>query len=606
MMAAQDSECRSKTETQEGDALIEEFYFDNESTLPGTSPRDSRNVREEDDDLSSVDLPALLGQFSIIFCTIFWITIDAIIPSFIPRFGFLAVGNAASDKRGRDSPTEFMDGLRGIATVIVYANHFIVNWFPVLKHQYGQSPSDIFTLQLPIFRVFLSGGAAVAVFFVISGYVLSYSGLKKISLDQRSEAFDSLASSVFRRCIRIYLPCAANTLLCALLAYNDLFVHDPPGFNVFPTRFPTLSLQLGDWWLHLKELVYPFRSVEEAIYSPPYNGHLWTIPLEIRGSWVTYGTVLASANLIPAWRMLFLCGLNIYVSSYAKWDLFLFISGIIIANMDVQRHIAARQEDASLHIHGQPGAVFLPTEEPPMIEMQHLDQGSKWSSWSRVSGVGTQRPLAVLLNILTSLRQIIYVLWPYILFVAAMYTLSGLKDPWGIDGLIISWFGTSQSSTDYMSPGGGRRNPWMMIGAALLVYSLSLSTKACHIPTFESRPTLFERLKSSCRSFRLQWLFTNCVSRYLGRISFGVYLMHGPVLFTMGTRFLVPAWAEWDAGGPDIEDRYMSWFYWAMVWNTIGVIWAGDVFTRVIDEPSARFAGKVAKFMSRNNKVTAS
>ncbi|KUJ11540.1 uncharacterized protein LY89DRAFT_594344, partial [Mollisia scopiformis] len=260
--------------------------------------------------------------------------LDVLLPSFIPRWASAAKETVSIRK---NTPTAYMDGLRGIATVVVYLTHFAVNWFPILLARYGAQASDVFILQMPIIRVFFSGRAAVATFFVVSGYALSYSALTKIHKGQRAEAFDTLSSSAFRRCMRLYLPCAADTLICALLAYYGMFRHDPLNWHAIPPSLPTLNAQLWDWWEQLKILIYPFIYVEGAPFSPRYNGHLWTIPFEVRGSWVTYGTVLISANLTPIWRLAFFVTWAIYLWVMGKWDLFLFASGILIASLDVAR-----------------------------------------------------------------------------------------------------------------------------------------------------------------------------------------------------------------------------------------------------------------------------
>ncbi|KAE8442933.1 hypothetical protein EG329_002537 [Mollisiaceae sp. DMI_Dod_QoI] len=564
---------------EEDVCLLEEFYSDNDHTiLPPTSDfgvgEDSPKSRGRIDILC---LPDLLRQFWGIFTSILLAIFDAVVPSFIPRWGALGKEQAVGRKH---SATAYLDGLRGVATIIVYFVHFIINWFPVLRNRYGATPGDTFFLQLPIIRVFLSGRAAVASFFVISGYALSYSALTKIHKGQKTEAFGTLASSSFRRCMRLYLPCAADTFICMLLSYYGFFTHDPPHWNTIPPQLPTFSAQLADWWDHQKNLMYPFNFVEGAPYSPPYNGHLWTIPLEIRGSWVTYGTVLASANLTPAWRLVFFIGWDSYLWYMGKWDLFLF-SLVPASNVPE-------------------GQACLPTEEPTVIELSthSPDEESPWSSVSELKHHRSNQ----LLNILTPIVNTLIAIWPYFLFLIAMYLLSFEHVPWGVD-FLLSW---TPHYWDRMNPANGQRpQAWRCIGAALLAYSLSLSARPSppasslqSSPSSPSPSSIFQRFTTRIRSFHLQWLFTNSVSRYLGRISFGLYLMHGPVLFCFGTKLLVPAWAAYDAEMPNPDvGKYMRAFLWAAVCNTCLVIWAGDVFTRAVDERSVRLAARMAKFM---------
>lgn len=198
----------------------------------------------------------------------------ALIPSFVTCYGS---SNFDTELDRRLSPTAYLDGVRGIACFIVFWTHFALNWFPGLKNTYGASSEDNSLLQLPLIRIIYTGDAAVATFFVISGYALSYRALSKINNGSKAEVLDTLSSATFRRCFRIYLPCAANTFICAILQYYGCFTKDPLGWNwnFLPPRLPTMSSQFWDWWGHLQVLMYPLSNVErDRVYSPPYNGHL--------------------------------------------------------------------------------------------------------------------------------------------------------------------------------------------------------------------------------------------------------------------------------------------------------------------------------------------
>ena len=75
----------------------------------------------------------------------------------------------------------------------------------------------------------------VVIFFVISGYVLSYRSLKLARQGKQVELLDSLASSVFRRWLRLHLPVAASCLLAFIFARLDLWNRMPKGWEHDPT-----------------------------------------------------------------------------------------------------------------------------------------------------------------------------------------------------------------------------------------------------------------------------------------------------------------------------------------------------------------------------------
>ena len=82
---------------------------------------------------------------------------------------------------------EQLDGLRGIAALIVMNSHFVCAFFPYLNSKFFPeifSNSDkvnnlIGFLQPPGLSIIFNGHAAVCVFFVLSGHVLSIPFHKK-------------------------------------------------------------------------------------------------------------------------------------------------------------------------------------------------------------------------------------------------------------------------------------------------------------------------------------------------------------------------------------------------------------------------------------------
>jgi hypothetical protein len=70
----------------------------------------------------------------------------------------------------------------------------------------------------PLVRVIHSGRFIVIPFFIISRYVFSLQGLKLMKAGDKEKLLDSLASSVFRRWIRLHIPVIASTFIAFLLA----------------------------------------------------------------------------------------------------------------------------------------------------------------------------------------------------------------------------------------------------------------------------------------------------------------------------------------------------------------------------------------------------
>lgn len=480
-----------------------------------------------------------------------------------------------------------------------------MNWFPALRNTYGAFPSDHYILQLPILRVLFEGHSAVATFFVISGYAVSYRALSKIHTGDTAGVLETLSSSTFRRCMRLYLPCAVNTFMCMLLRYWDLFTPDPLRWNTIPPQLDTFAAQFWDWWANQKIFMYPFLNVEGDVYSPPYNGHLWTIPLEIRGSFVVYGTVLAVAKLNPGWRMAFLVAWDAYLFYMGKWDLFLFVGGSLLANLDIPRHVRAKADVKKGDGHAESEREgLLPTSESMEKMTVNINTPSRKtaSTWTKLSRQAKPHTLRIY-KLTSLLLRVLRIPAPYILFPLSLFLLSFPHIPATLN---ISW-AYRLVPTSFNNLGsflGGKDQGVRIIGSLLLAFTLSLSpspptpplNQAFH-PNLASPLTTRNRLLGFVKTMNLQALFTNAFAQYLGRISFGFYLMHGPVLFCLGTKILVRAWIGFDAD-QDLG-KYVGWFVIAVLVNTTAIFCAADWFARVVDERSVRWAAMVARFVSR-------
>lgn len=134
-------------------------------------------------------------------------------------------------------PTSYLDGLRGVAALFVVIHHYSYT-FTASSLQGWHAAKDgnhNWFFQLPIIRVVHSGRFMVAIFFAISGYVLSHRSLKLAREGKPVELLDSLASSVFRRWLRLHLPVIASTFIAFLLARANVWTDMPPGWEHSPT-----------------------------------------------------------------------------------------------------------------------------------------------------------------------------------------------------------------------------------------------------------------------------------------------------------------------------------------------------------------------------------
>jgi hypothetical protein len=166
--------------------------------------------------------------------------------------------------------TSYLDGLRGIAAVIVVNHHALPYWNMAL-------------FKYPFFAVLLAGRGMVDIFFVVSGYVLGLKLLKLIRARDTESLLNHFASSTFRRYLRLYLPGVLITFISMLLVRQ--------GWKIGLTtvhRYDTFGEQFWDWLLESFRSANPFIHItgfwtlDDCCPKHKYDEVLWTIPVEVR------------------------------------------------------------------------------------------------------------------------------------------------------------------------------------------------------------------------------------------------------------------------------------------------------------------------------------
>lgn len=89
------------------------------------------------------------------------------------------------------------------------------------------------------------------------------------------------------------------------------------------------------------------------------------------------------------------------------------------------------------------------------------------------------------------------------------------------------------------------------------------------------------------RSAILQKPFNSAFVQYFGKISYAIYLVHGPVLHVVGYR--VERWA-WGITGVETQQQYVTGFVLGAVFVVPIVVWVADLFWRGVDARTVVFA----------------
>jgi peptidoglycan/LPS O-acetylase OafA/YrhL len=435
-----------------------------------------------------------------------------------------AVTAAPPPPSNKKHATAYLDGLRGLAALLVYIYHHI-SWFygPTddLINGYGANGNYYF-FQLPFVRILLSGGnAGVHIFFVLSGFVLSVSSLRSLRDGHIRKCYTSLMSSLVRRPFRLYLPVVGVTFAFAVSLHLPFGLAPALGW---PQVEDSLLLELRRWVMETFKALLP--STRPDVLSPwyIYNPPVYTIPVELVGSVLVFLMLALSAKLTPGLRAALygLIGLALLFSYYG-WAMACFMSGMVLA---VNETSGLEQRLASLQIHRK------------IQTTVHY--------WAFFFG------------------------WFLLCQPAGMRDIQGSYDTPGfyfLTALIPSNFYDIDSKEFWRW--------WHSWGAFLVVYGL----------------------------LKLHWaqrLFSSRPLKYLGKISFCFYLVHGPLLWTLSDRVyrffgrttapeLKTMWDDMfpipDIGVHGVTTRFLISQAVILPMN----FFFGHIGTIILDEPSVRF-----------------
>lgn len=448
----------------------------------------------------------------------------------------------------RLGPTAYLDGMRGLAAFIVFFCHYFYSSF-VISEGWGSGDANYDIFKLPFLRLVYAGPPMVAVFFIISGYALSLKPLKLARAQKWADFTTTMASFVFRRALRLFLPTAISTFMIVCLlqlgAYDwnrewsqDRTYH----WNVQETT-PDLKdgwiAQIRDWIWNMFWFLHIF-GWEKYGGSTYYDVHLWTIPIEFRASMMLFLTMLGLCRVRTAVRIGCLALITAISYRNDRWEMVLFYVGMLYAEMDIIRgaHSDPATNDAlQRQPPPAPEASGLPTSEPKPMDYVGTGQHDEGGALSRASK--------------SRLKNLGWFLFAVLsLFLLGQPDANSENTPgWRtLSTLIPAWV-------------DDKYRYFQCIGAILFVFCVA------RMPT-------------------LQRFFNSGPIQYLGKISYAIYLMHGPVLHTVGYGF-----ERWAWGITGVEGRnYHLGFFLSAIFVIPSVVWAADLFWRAVDAPVVRFA----------------
>ncbi|KAF7553048.1 hypothetical protein G7Z17_g3900 [Cylindrodendrum hubeiense] len=415
------------------------------------------------------------------------------------------------------SPTAYLDGMRGLAALFVYFCHYGVLGY-VVNHGYGWQGKMYDFWRLPFLRLWYSGPPAVSVFFVISGYALSYKPIRLMRSRKTLDFSTTMSSMIFRRAIRLFLPTTIATFMWVCLirmgVYNlskDL-IKNRKYFRKGAGSVPPIPASAIEHFVAWgKHIFYSFTKVFDFMDRgalTKYDGHLWTIPVEYRCSLYLFLVLCGTARLQTKYRYLTVFAAMSVTYRQSRWDFLMFLCGMALAEWD--------------HIRGaHVKSPALPLDEKVTQSSVHRLKPILWNLFS----------------------------------IVALYLMS---QPDGGGEETPGWvYLTSQIPEWWQRP----YRYWQSIGSVMFILAVGYSA-------FWRR------------------VFNSGLIQYLGKISYSLYIVHGPVGRMVGFHLQTLAWnitgvegKWWDTG-----------FVLGGVFSLAATIFFADIFWRAIDVPTVQFA----------------
>ncbi|KIW49032.1 hypothetical protein PV05_10748 [Exophiala xenobiotica] len=454
-------------------------------------------------------------------------------------------------------PTSYLNGLRGITSVKVFTFHYIMAFSNGGFEPWGTDSRHKYFLELPIIRYFYAGFTA-HIFFGIAGYLTTLRLFQLIDRhDQASQSkvLINISGALFRRAFRLYLPTFIITLITAHYIYFGFYEGNRPlledHLKLFPgdwnepkpERAATYWKQLYFWGHEMFDLTNIFTA--GAVY-PWHDQHLWSILAELKGSLFLYMVLMATAQCRVYVRLAVMCAMTYMYFLWNHWEIWVYILGAIVAQIDL---LLTEREDRKNQLlpSGVPDRFPpSPPRSPAPDEMKRQDQ-YPWTQYFRPS---TIMP--------TTGRAWLRILGFLVAFYFLSYPIHGSRDyapgyVW-LNQIIPEWM----DRKDKFYPN---------IGTAMLLLLLA---------------------RSDPYTSKWRWILNTNVAQYLGKISFALYLVHGPILHAFG--YMLPQRIWWMMGiqGVDATDAvwsavvFVGWAFSLAVSLCVADVWTREVESRCV------------------------
>ncbi|KFZ18230.1 hypothetical protein V501_01329 [Pseudogymnoascus sp. VKM F-4519 (FW-2642)] len=221
-------------------------------------------------------------------------------------------------------------------------------------------------------RLVIQGQSAVAIFFVLLGFVNSLKTIQLARCGAFTDALTTLSSSSFRRAGRLVIPSMAVTMIAWALCQVGAFQAAHRGHIDWLRR--TSPEPSASWLAAGQDLVRGLTSTWLSD-SNSYDPDLWTVKHLFKGTLLVYTTLLVTISVTPRSRLF--VEIMLYISSWHDGHALIrmnVFAGMILAELSVMTsRPSSRQRPFLACVLGISGLYLL----------SYPRQNAYYAPWSR-------------------------------------------------------------------------------------------------------------------------------------------------------------------------------------------------------------------------------
>lgn len=220
----------------------------------------------------------------------------------------------------------YLEGIRGIAALIVVVAHFLQYFYFRLFNDDNSTMHNSYETwfsETPL-NIFYNGNFAVTIFFVLSGYVLSLKFFKEKNLN-------IIYEMVIKRYFRLLIPVAVSVIITYIVIklnaihYYDIVEYTKAKANdAFVIEHNFLEL--------LKYITVDVFFLNEDHYNPA----LWTMYYELIGSFIVFATLPLVIKLTNFYmKTIFYLIIMLIAAALFSPYITLFLMGMWLCDLDI-------------------------------------------------------------------------------------------------------------------------------------------------------------------------------------------------------------------------------------------------------------------------------